>query len=76
MLSASLKSLGVTFKFDCRILAFEYHDAVPTVMLLYEKELRAQKDAPASGGEGNVTGMLKVNFDIFQSLNLNYLGVV
>ena len=51
MLSASLKSLGVTFKLDCRILAFEYHDAVPTVMLLYEKELRAQKDAPASGGD-------------------------
>ena len=50
-LSASLKVLGATFRLDSRILAFEYHDAVPVAMLLYEKELRAQKDAPASGGD-------------------------
>ena len=50
--SESLKVLGATFKLDCRILAFEYRDAVPTALLLYEKELRAQKHAaPASGGD-------------------------
>ena len=50
-LSVSLKALGAAFRVDGRILAFEYRDAVPAAMLLYEKELRAQKDAPASGGD-------------------------
>ena len=36
-LNASLKALGTAFGLNCRILAFEYHDAVPTAMLLYKK---------------------------------------
>ena len=50
-LSASIRALGSAFKFDSRIWAFEYHDAVPILMRIYEKELRAQTDAPASGGD-------------------------
>ena len=50
-LSASVKALGAAFTLDCRILAFEYDDAVPVAMLLYKKALGAKEDAPASGGD-------------------------
>ena len=49
-LHASLRVLGKAFKLDSRILVFEYDDAVPVMMLLYDKALRAKEEAPASGG--------------------------
>ena len=50
-LVTSIRALGSAFKFDSRILGMEYDDAVPILLRLYEKGLRAQTDAPASGGD-------------------------
>ena len=46
-----MKALGAAFTLDSRILAFEYDDAVPVAMQLYEKALRAHVGVPASGGD-------------------------
>ena len=50
-LLASVKTLGSAFVSDSRILALEYNDALPVALRVYEKALREQRGAPASGGE-------------------------
>ena len=59
-LVTSIRALGSAFKFDSRILSMEYGDAVPILLRLYEKELRAQTDAPAIGGDHTWFANLKV----------------